>query len=262
MKQSFRFILSTVALVLGVSLNAHAALIPGVTQTYPDVSMGNATYIVFDHNAAGASIGTLFIVTQLNVLNEGPGAGNSTQSQSYSALTQVLSVNVTSTGAFAGGTVSILSGTGAAKFAWSGTVTNAGFNTVGTSTSPLLNGTWTVTSDTYSGLNQANLGQFVNGYLTGASGGFNVNTQGTGFTLSNASLLSDWIVGSAASAPTLPSGIAAGLTTPYYYTANVTVDVFATPVPLPTSAWMFLGGLILLVPVLRRRLPNLQAAGI
>ena len=168
--QKPKLLLAIAAVMLGVSLNAQAALIPGVAQTFPDVSMLNATYLVYDHNGGGATTGRLLIVTQPDTLNEGAAAGNSTQAQTYAAITQVLSIDIVSSGAnagaFVGGSVSIVSGTGAAKFQWLGTLSNAGFNTVGTSTAPLLNGTWTVTGDSYAGL-PVSLSQFVNGYLAG-----------------------------------------------------------------------------------------------
>ena len=80
-----------------------------------------------------------------------------------------------------------------------------------------------------------------------------VNTTGAGFTLAYASLASDWIVGSNATTATLPTAFTSGLTTPGKYNANVSVDVFATPVPLPSAVWAMLGGMLLLVPALTRQ---------
>lgn len=267
-----RLALALATLALGMSLNARAALIPGVIRTDPFVQMTASTYIVYDHNAggtngSGASIGRLSIVTQAETLNEGAVAGGSSAQNTYAALTQVINIDFASSGAgagaFVGGTVSILAGSGTQKFQWLGTLSNAGFNTAGTA--PLLNGTWTVSSDSYafSGATATNLSQFVNNYLLGGSGGLLINTSGAGFTLANANLATDWIVGSGASAPTtLPTAISSGLTSAAYYSANVTVDVYATPVPLPASTWAMLGGLLLLLPALRGRRASWQPASL
>jgi hypothetical protein len=245
-------------LTLGMALQAHATLVPGVTQTFPDVSMINGTYLIYDHNGGGATVGQLSVVTNIATLQEGAAAGGTSSIETYgtNVYSTALTLNINNaTGAFVGGSVSILAGTGAAKFAWSGTITNGGLTTLGTGS--LANGTWTVTGDTYSGL-PAGLSQFVNNYLTGALGGFIITT-GTGFTLPPSGLATtDWLVGAAATTINttyLPSALISGvtLTAANKFNATVTVDTFATPVPLPAAIWGLLGGLGMLAPVARRR---------
>ena len=81
-----RFLIAVATLLLGVSIDARAALIPGVVQTFPDVSMVNAT------------TGRLYVVTQTDSRYEGATAGGSTQAQVYGAITQRLAIDIISTG--------------------------------------------------------------------------------------------------------------------------------------------------------------------
>ena len=61
--QKSRFLIAVATLLLGVSIDARVALVPGVVQTFPDVSMANAT------------TGRRYVVTQNDTLNEGAAPG-------------------------------------------------------------------------------------------------------------------------------------------------------------------------------------------
>ena len=51
-------LIALAALALGVSLKVQVALL-GVVQSYPDITPGSNSYIVYDHNGANSTTGTL-----------------------------------------------------------------------------------------------------------------------------------------------------------------------------------------------------------
>ncbi|MEQ1592247.1 MAG: PEP-CTERM sorting domain-containing protein [Thiobacillaceae bacterium] len=261
--------LSRIALLLGVAgivpvHSAQAALL-GVTQTYPDVAI-STPYVVYDHNGFSATTGQLRVFSTGTQLGEGAAAGGSIDTQLYAGQKVDLTINVNNiTGAFVSGTVSIGVGAAAAEpqWSWTGTITNFGFGT-GTDTRS-FDATWIVTSDTYSNM-PLGLSQFVNGYLTGASGGLTISTglnignaatcSGTGCVPGTLGFGNDWILGPAAQTTTALNSYYGGTGLPYLTSplkiniASITSDVFATPVPEPAAYGMMLSGLALLAPLM------------
>jgi hypothetical protein len=246
---------SFVILAAGWSVNANAALVSGVIKpiTASDVGVQQGDYLLFNRNGAGTGIGTLSLVTALDLLTS--AAGKSTPSQNYGgAYPTELTLNINdATGAFVGGSISIGAGTtaGAPAFSWTGTMTNGGMTTANTGS--LANGLWKVTADTYKNM-PANMAQFVNGYLTKGSGGFTISS--TGLTLPP-STTTNWVLG-ASPPPAAVTGLAlyTALGTHSTYTGTVQTDIYASPVPLPPAAWGMLGGLGLLLMSARRRAPT------
>lgn len=252
--------LSTLAVALGLigAVTAPAAqatnTLLNVVQTFPDVSLSTPSLIYNNTGGAGGT-GVLQVVASATVLNEGVAAGNSTDSQSYfgssdSVADLVLTINVTGTGAFVSGTVDIHYGNATTdpRWDWTGTITNFGFND-GATAGRIMDATWTVTSDDYLGM-PGNLSQFVNGYMTGGTGGIIIGSN-TGFN-DGTTFDKDWVIaGTPAAAST--SIFRSGLTTPVSVTSTVTADVFATPVPEASTYGMMLAGLAMLVPIVRRK---------
>jgi hypothetical protein len=240
----------TAALVLaaGVVSSAQAGLI-GVTQTDPRVAL-STPYLIYDHNGVNASTGLLRVLANTSTLVEGA----SNQLQSYlgagdSIPDLMLTIQVdNTTGAFAGGSVSIGFGNAAAvpRFSWQGAITNFGFQS-GTST--IFDATWTMSADQYQNM-PGTMSQFVDGYLTGGSGGLKISSSaawGGGANFAN-----DWIFAANPNSSSI-DGFTGGLTSPLRTASNIGVDVFASPVPLPAAVWMLIGGLGVLAPLARRR---------
>lgn len=255
--KKFLFAVGTLAMAIATSGNANAALI-GVVSTFPEVALAASPYLVYDHNGVNATTGQLRVFTGATLLGEGAATGGSTLIQSYfSAPDQIpdlmLTINVNNmTGAFVNGNVNIGFGTNPAntsKFSWNGTITNFGFNNTG-SGSPIFDATWTMASDQYQAM-PATLSQFVNGYLTGASGGIKINSS-AGFG-STANFGNDWIYGSAAATTSALNTFISGLTSPLKTNSTITANVFASPVPEADTAWLMLIGLAALAPIARRR---------
>ena len=246
----FQLAAGVVAMAMGAAGSAHAALL-GVVQTFPDITFTSSPYLIYDHNGANATTGRLRIVTGSTTLNEGAAAGGTTLTQSYYALGDsipdlMLTIDVNnSTGAFVNGSVSIGFGN-TQKFSWTGAVTNFGFLSNGAS----FDATWNVGSDQYVNM-PATLSQFVNGYLTGGTGGIKIaNSNGVG----GANIwAADWIRGTAATTNPNLTNFTGGLTTPNKTNSTVSVDVFATPVPLPGAVWLLGSGLAVFAPIVRRR---------
>ena len=254
-----RILSAFAVLAAGMAFNAQAAFVTGLTLAPQDVRV-DAPVLLYDHNGLNATTGTLTIIApagSTSTLKEGVAAGNGTASQLYSAYTTMATLNINNTtGAVIGGTITISVGATATKFSWTGTATGGGFNPANVQT--LLNGTWNVTADTYTGLPSGAaataMNQFVNGWLSGGSGGFIISTAGGTFTLANAVFGSDWLVG--ATAASIGAGYTANVTlnaANTFATTTVGVDFAATPVPLPAALWGMIGGLGMLSRAARRR---------
>jgi hypothetical protein len=254
--------LAPIALALTIigTQDARAELL-GVTQTFPDVTLTTSPYLIYDHNGVNASTGRLVIVTGSATLAEGPsGSGNTSVVQSYlgagdSIPDLVLTLDVNNvTGALLGGSVSIGFGnaTGAPRFSWQGAVTNFGFAAPG-STGNIFDATWTMTSDEYQNM-PAGLSQFVNGYLTGGSGGIKINSVAAWGAAANFG--NDWVFGANAGSGTngnpFLAAFTGGLTNPLRVNTTIQADVFASPVPVPAAVWLFVSALGLLTPMARR----------
>ncbi|MEQ1663453.1 MAG: PEP-CTERM sorting domain-containing protein [Thiobacillus sp.] len=245
--------LSTLAVALGLigAVTAPAAQATdsrlNPLQVYPDIGVASPT-IVYDNTGGSGGTGVLKLYSASTVLKEAAIGGTSSTQVYSSGPTEILTINVTGTGSFLSGSVSIpFDGTGA-QFSWNGTITGFGFNDTAAS-GQIFDATWTVTSDSYTGL-PVGLSQFVNGYMTGGTGGIHI---GNGTVLFNdaATWANDWVMQQAPGSvsPTLTSG----LSSPVLITAVVTTDVFATPVPEASTYGMMLAGLAVLVPMVRRK---------
>lgn len=254
MKHAFLALGAPVFLGLAAG-NAHAALL-GVTQTFPDVTLTAGPYLIYDHNGVNATTGRLTVVSGGVQLAEGAAAGGSTVTQSYfgtgdSVPNVIFNIDVNNTtGAFAGGSLSIGFGnaTGAPRWSWQGVLTN--FGSIGAPGSgTIFDATWTMSADQYQNM-PATMAQFVNGALVGATGGLKINSSAAWGSTANFG--TDWIYGSSPNSPTIAL-YTAGLSSPLYTSSTVLVDVFTTPVPLPAAAWLFISGLGLLAPIVRRR---------
>lgn len=248
------------ASAVGGGGSAQAALLE-VVQSYPDVTFSQ-NWIVYDHNGVDADTGSFSIVSLGSVLND--GSGGPTQSQIYagagdSTADLTLSVQINNvTGAFEGGTVSIGFGNyaNAPGFSWQGTITGFGFLDNGRN----FDATWTLDSDQYRNMPAA-FARYTDGALSGLTGGIKINNV-SGFGGGNTwtSLVGrDWVSSnhdpqSAQIAPFLtgldPVGGSSGR---LEFNSTVQVDAF---VPLPGAAWLFLGGLGLLMPLARRKATN------
>lgn len=234
--------------------SAHAALL-NVVQTFPDITL-STPYLIYDNNGGGAGIGQLKVIVNAASLNEGAAAGNTSDTESYfgtgdSTPNLALTINVNnSSGAFISGSVAIGFGNATAEpqYAWNGTITSFGFNNVVTS-GRIFDATWTVTSDQYANM-PGTLSQFVNGYLTGGTGGIIINSS-AGFN-DAANFSNDWVIAASPNSTAINSFIG-GLSSPVKITSTVTSDVFATPVPEASTYGMMLAGLAMLTPLARRK---------
>lgn len=230
----------------------HAAPVnPPVVQSFPDITLG-ASSVTYDANGVDANTGLLTVTSSSATLQEGAAAGGSSDTQSYlgdidgiagGAIDTAKDLTLTfhvrnglggfTAGDFVGGSVTIGFGLPfivpsvvQPQYSWHGTVTDFGFEDTGANAWKYFDAAWTVTSDTYVNM-PAGMEQFVNGYLTGGSGGIKIN---------------------------LTSAVTASqFSTDWSRTSGVAVDVFASPVPEVDSVWLLAAGLAVLVPVARRR---------
>jgi hypothetical protein len=257
--------LSLIAAIAGLAAGAaNAALLDGVVQYYPDVTL-NTNYIIYDHNGIDADTGLFRVVSMGSTLNAASGGTPTPQTQSYAGIGDsladvMLSVQINNvTGVFEGGTVSIGFGNNTAnpRFSWQGYITNFGYLDNGTQ----FNARWAMASDQYQNM-PANYAQFVNNYLTsslgGKLGGINItNSAGFGTLYSWASALGkDWVFGTGVTATSTPANIApfvVGLDAAnlrIQSASTVQADAF---VPIPGALWLMLSGLGMIASFARRK---------
>lgn len=217
-----QFYVAGLTVLLGIAGNANAALL-GVTQTYPDITLGN-TYLIYDHDAlktynngacssstaTNACIGQLTLVSFSSTLNSGVYPAP-TATQLYAQTggpdttpDKMMTIAIKSSGPTSTlGTWTSSSNAGANKvtiaqgpssfnvdtFSWMGNVGNFGFLADNSSTSTYyelgthFDGLWNFTSDTYNNM-APNMSQFVSGMLTTAMNTPNPDYKG-GFKISN-----------------------------------------------------------------------------
>jgi hypothetical protein len=267
-KQMFklkRFLLGVACSALGwfAMANARAALI-NVQQAYPDITLSGTT-LIYDANGVDASTGLLRVVSLASTLNRAPGA--STTAQGYtgtgdSVANVMLSFAINNaTGALVAnptynkvtigfGNAAVASPT-AFGFSWQGNISAFGANANGTAFDAL----WSLTGDQYQAM-PAGFGAFVNGYLTGQSGGLKITNAAGAIGATNIWAF-DWLrgqfagaSGSAYAAPIAPYVAGFSLAADRM-AGTVVADVF---VPLPAAAWLMFGGLISFLPMVRRKL--------
>lgn len=231
--------------LLAAAGNAHAALIPGIAQTWPDVTLGLGS-LYYDHDASTTGEGLLRLVVSQATLGLAPGV---TQSQLYNPQDVALSIEIdNATGAFLGGTVDISFGTSttAPRFSWTGTITNFGFSADGKT----FNASWQLQSDQYQNMTGA-FSALHNGEMSGIGGGIILSNAG-GWSAANffhtatgaENFGLDWVMGSTNNNL---AAYRAGMSSPIVVTSATTADVF---VPLPAGVWLLgsaLGGLVSLV---------------
>lgn len=259
-------------LSMGMGGTAHATLL-GLVQQYPDITLNNGTYLVYDHNGVDAGTGLLKLVSKTATLNEGPAWGNSTKTQSYIGSGDTTPdlmftiaidnasgdwVNTAANGANKL-TIGFGNNTANGAFSWRGDITSFGWEEDNAAT-PSTNeagkhfeATWKFTSgDQYLNM-PTNMSQFVDGWLAG----FNV---GGGIKISNAAGFSsltdafnqDWVFGTSATTSTIQGQLTtflAGMSNIQYINSTVQADVF---VPIPPALWLWAGALASILPSVRR----------
>jgi len=270
---------------LGLIGPANAELI-GIPQSYPDITL-NQSYLIYDNNAINSNTGLLKVVSFGSTLNEGPGSGNSTLSQSYVGGTDrtpkvMLSIAIDrATGNWASsnhnnankvtidfGNSVTPNGSGITPgFKWAGDINNFGWQQNISSTpineyGTFFDASWTVTQDDYEDM-PASMSQFVDNVLTNQKGGIKIsNSAGFGDVSQPSAFKRDWVFGTNASmagVQNLLNPFLTGLSTDLcsnnssincitYLNSTVTADVF---VPIPPAFWLWAGALGFILPSIR-----------
>lgn len=274
-------------LALAVSENATAMLL-GVVQSYPDITL-NQNYLVYDNNAIDSNTGLLKLVSYASTLNEGPGSGNSTLTQSYSGagdplpnlmLTIAIDRNtgnwINTANPIAnkvsigfGNSVIPNGSTNTPGFSWQGNINDFGWNSTGT----FFDAKWTLTGDDYEDM-PATLAQFTDGVLTSAMaaymGGIKIsNSSGFGTVGSPSAFQQDWVFGASANSLSIQTllnnaqftecstGTQSDCTINFVH-STVTSDVFlpipvaSALVPIPAAMWLWAGALAIVTPSIKR----------
>jgi len=276
------FSLFSLLFASGFSHVSHAELI-GVSQSYPDVTL-TQTYLLYDNNAIDNNTGLLKLVSFGATLNEGPGSGNSTLTQTYTGGTDhtpslMLSIAIDrTTGKWAnsphmdankvtidfGNAVTPNGSEITPGFKWLGDITDFGWqqnisNTANNEYGTFFDANWTVSQDDYEDMPDS-MNQFVDNGLTNSNGGIKIsNSAGFGAVSQPLAFQRDWVFGTNADM----AGIQ-GLLSPYlaglsndicsnhsstecisYLHSTVTADVF---VPIPAAFWLWAGALGFILP--------------
>lgn len=275
---------------LAVTGNAEAMLL-GVVQSFPDVTL-NQNYLIYDNNAIDSNTGLLKLVSYASTLNEGPGAGNSTLTQSYSGagdpypnlmLTIAVDRNtgnwVSSSNPVAnkvtigfGNTVIPNAQANTPGFSWQGDITGFGWqqdipSTVSNESGKFFDATWIFTNDDYEDM-PATMAQFTDGVLTSAmaayQGGIKIsNSAGFGSVTGPAAFQRDWVFGANANSlgiqtllGTFLSGMSGTACSPTVQTGctNFVHSSITSDVfaPIPPALWLWSGALVSLAPSVRR----------
>ena len=256
---SLSVIVSAAAACLAFTNFAHAQLL-GVVQTFPDTTTTANPYIIYDHDAINSTTGLLRLVTGASTLATSTTTGGGSATQSYFSTGDavpdaVLSIQIRngsggfSAGTFVNGAISIGYGnsTTAPRWRWEGTVTELGSRS---GTNSIIDAIWTVTSDQYQNM-PGNMGAFVNGYLSGSTGGIKISSSATWGTNNN--FTNDWIYGLNPGVNTSLNSFRAGLTYANEVNSAISGDLFVAAIPEPEVTLIMLLGFALLVPMVRRR---------
>ena len=270
---------------------AEAALL-GVPQAYSDVTL-NQAYLIYDNNAINNNTGLLKVVSFGSTLNEGPGAGNSTLTQSYTGGSDhtpdlMLSIAIDRTSGnwvnsnnsaankvtIGFGNSVIPDGVGNTPgFKWTGKVTDFGWQQ-NTSTNPpytygtFFDATWKFTQDDYEDM-PATMSQFVDGVLTSAMAPFNggikiSNSAGFGAVPHPTAFQRDWVFGTNASRTNVQNLLSPFLTglasnTCSNNTSSNCISYLNSTVtadvfvPIPPAFWLWAGALGFILPSLKRK---------
>jgi hypothetical protein len=259
--KSFRYLAAVTLVTAGLAGSAQAQLL-GVVQGPADTKATTKAYLIYDHNAVDANTGLLRLVSGAFTLTEPASAGGGSVKLAYletedSIPDVLLSIQVHNgsggfaAGSFVSGLVSIGYGnsTTANRWQWNGTITALGSQsgTGGT----ILDARWNVTADQYQNM-PSNMSQFINGYLSGGTGGIKIGSSAAWGTLSAGNFTNDWVYGTELSEDNNMAGYRQGMTSPIIQTdSKITVDIFASPVPEPATGWLMIIGLALMALVVQ-----------
>jgi hypothetical protein len=255
--KSFRYLAAVTLVTTGLAGSAQAQLLGVVQATADTKATTKATskpYLVYDHNGVDANTGLLRLVSGASTLTEPGSAGGSSATQTYlgagdSIPDVLLSIQVHNgaggfaAGSFVSGLVSIGYGnsTTTNRWQWNGTITALGSQsgTGGT----ILDARWNVTADQYQNM-PSNMSQFINGYLSGGTGGITIRSSAAWGNLSAGNFTNDWVYGPDPSENNNMASYRQGMTKPIIQTnSSITADIFASPVPEPATGWLLLIGL-------------------
>lgn len=269
-----------------LSIECAEAVLVGVAQTYPDITL-NQNYLIYDNNGVDSNTGLLKLVSYAATLNEGPGAGNSTLTQTYtgpgdskpdlmiSIAIDRLTGNWVNTPAINKVSINfgnsvIANGAGNTPgFSWQGQITDFGWQQNIDNNPPyefgsFFDGTWKLTQDDYEDM-PANMNQFTDGTLTNNNGGIKIfNSAGFGTTSYPTAFQRDWVFGANANTTGIQNVLATyltGLSTitcssneqtdcKSFIHSTITTDVFATPIP--AAFWLWAGALVSILPSVKR----------
>lgn len=255
---------TTVAVLLGVIAPHGRAQLLNVTQSFPDTTATGSPYLVYDHDAVDSNTGLLRLVAGAAQLAEGAAAGNSTLTQTYLGAGDpvpnvLLSIRIRNgnggftAGTFLSGVVSVGYGntTGTGGWRWDGAITALGSRS-GTGT--ILDAAWNVTGDQYQNV-PANMNQFVNGFLSGQTGGIKIQSSASWGSTNNFS--NDWVYGLNPASNTNLDNYRTGmdlLLAGQQVNSAISADIFVAAVPEPELVWLMLLGTILFAPFVRARM--------
>lgn len=271
---------------LWLVIDCAEAVLIDVTQNYPDVTL-NQNYLIYDNNGVDSNTGLLKLVSYAATLNEGPGAGNSTLTETYTgpgdfipnliltiAIDRITGnwINASSANKVSinfGNSV-IANGAGNTPgFSWQGEITDFGWQQNTDNNPPyefgtFFDGIWIFTQDDYEDM-PANMSQLTDGTLTNNNGGIKIfNSAGFGATPFPTAFQRDWVFGTNANTAGIQIVLASYLTglssvtcssseqinCKSFIHSTVATDVFATPIP--AAFWLWAGALASILPTVKR----------